>query len=217
MLRELLIDALQGTDLEDIARRMGYNRKRVPKAVQRIESTCNDRDLGLSQGHYDFRFTATEFLVRLCQVLEIEDSLVKSSIYDLERQIQARSAAYPCWIFVETGFRRTSEPILMLALCESLRNLQVPHDMRSLPLEEQVSRASEIVKKHYNENHGELKFWGKIRQYHYHYAYAPDGIICFDPDGTVLSPGDYVAPAGHAQLKLHGRNLWPFFKLHINP
>ena len=91
---------------------------------------------------------------------------------------------YKPWIWVDTGFKRTHEPIFVLAFIEHFRRMPIP-DTAGLPLDEQIERVEQWIVRHYQVNNGSLMIWGKIKKYWFHYGV--DQLIAFSPDGTVLA------------------------------
>lgn len=90
-----------------------------------------------------------------------------------------------CYIFVNTNFRRKTEPIHVLAFCESQRNLAI--NKSSLVFKndmEQFKIISDMVKKHYITSEGTIGIWGKIKNYVYHHNDNKSYI--FDIDGNLL-------------------------------
>lgn len=116
-----------------------------------IEKECqclHDQELGLDYRLLDFLFTNDKFLLRLCEVLQIESWIVECTIFDIQEQIKRRQAAYECRIFVDTGFRRKNEAIFILAFSEVMRNFLVPISVRLLPCMEQIEWVCQYVKNH---------------------------------------------------------------------
>jgi len=75
-----------------------------------------------------------------------------------------------CHIFVNTNFKRTSQPIFALALLESRRRIKIDaKELTFKSLDEILVIVSSIVKSHYKETQGDIGIWGKAVNYVYHH------------------------------------------------
>lgn len=63
---------LMHSDLPEIAQLMGYNRKGMSKAANRIEQVLSDPQLNLYANTFDFKYSNQEFIERLCEVVGID-------------------------------------------------------------------------------------------------------------------------------------------------
>ena len=97
---------------------------------------------------------------------------------------------------MDTGFKRTHEPIFVLAFIEHFRRIPIP-ETAGIPLNKQIERVKQWIVRHYHENDGKLLIWGKIEKYWFHYG--EDQVIAFSPDGTILV-GKHDAPMQLATL-----------------
>jgi len=78
-----------------------------------------------------------------------------------------------CHIFVNTNFKRQSEPIFVLALLESKRKINIEaKELAYKPLDEILVMVSNIIKSHYKETQGNIGIWGNIVNYVYHHTNA---------------------------------------------
>ena len=110
-----------------------------------------------------------EFLEYLCEVLEISKidyEVLLDACRDMRRRYDALKEPY---IYVDTNFRRKSEPIIALAMLEPKRRIKIDklyYLKRSE--EENLAYVSNAVKLHYKWRKGVLALWGQIRNYIYY-------------------------------------------------
>jgi len=89
------------------------------------------------------------------------------------------------YIYVNTNFKRTSEPIFVLAAMEYIRRLKVKDMLLFQTDDEMFETISTVVKNHYNENDGKLNLWGDIVSYNYHHYDGKQYV--FDKDGNIIN------------------------------
>jgi hypothetical protein len=189
---------ISNTPLKDIALLMGYSPKHADKASQRIQRVIDDPDLGLDAGAFDLKYSDEEFLKKLIQILEMDSPAVSREIEQISDDAFEIRMLYKPWMWIDTGFKRTHEPIFVLAFIEHFRRMPIP-ETAGLPLDEQIERVKNWIVSHYQENDGKLFIWGNIKKYWFHYG--EDQVIAFSPDGTVLI-GESDAPFQLATLRV---------------
>lgn len=189
---------IANTSLKDIALLMGYRPKHADKASQRIQRAIDDPNLGLDDAGFDLKYSDEEFLKKLCEVLDLDSPSVLEEIKKVSDNAFEIRTRYQPWIWVDTGFKRTHEPIFVLAFIEHFRRIPLP-ELAGLPLDEQIEKVKKGILRHYKENDGKLLIWGEIKKYWFHYG--ENQVIAFSPDGTVLA-GEHDAPVQFATIKV---------------
>ena len=103
------------------------------------------------------------------------------------------------YIFVNTNFKRKSEPIFALAFCESKRNITLDKNNLIFKSDDKIfATISNIVKQHHNNTKGTISIWGDIVNYVYHHS---DGeVYVFDISGEQIK--DIEVIENRASLKL---------------
>lgn len=165
-------------------RSLGY--KKTEKGLRTLEAFLKAGSLyeWIKTGHFDFRYSAEEFLLAVAKACGFDEGAFAQEIEKAkERQIEISKLQTP-YIFVDTNFKRVSQPIFALAVSEGLRRLILDkEELYDLSKEERLSKVSEIVASHYKESGGEIGIWGKIAAYNFHDI---DGkAYIFDPDGKL--------------------------------
>ncbi len=192
---------LSSCSLKDISQLMGY---KDDSPVIRIKDVMNDPHLGLFLGGYDLKFSDSEFLSTLCSVLGIDIKKYQIEIDAIQADHDDRRDRFKSYVFVDTGFVRTSQPIFALACCEGERYIQLDYEIRIKPINEQVEDVRNLVRSHYIENKGHLGIWGDIKRYQFVYA---DGFqLEISPDGDVLGESTPL-PIEKASLTVGGKDI----------
>lgn len=173
---------LANADLSDISQLMGY-RARIEHCQSRIRTLMTDPYLGLGQGGFDFKFSDLEFLQHLSRLLGIDLDAYSAEIELIQRELEERRTAFRPYVFIDTGFQRTTEPVFVLALFESKRRIMLDEAIRKMPLNQLVRYVQSMVSKHFHEHDGRLGVWVSIQRYLFNYA---EGVLfVIYPDGSV--------------------------------
>ena len=102
---------------------------------------------------------------------------------------QERKRFQKSYLFIDTKFKRTSEPIFALAFMEHKRRISYAcvGEFYFKTDDEILKIVSEFVKEDYFTCDGRVPLWGKIVSYNWHHV---DGkVYIFDVDGSYkLSP-----------------------------
>lgn len=71
-------------------------------------------------------------------------------------------------IIISTKFKRTTEPIMVLAAISHIRKIKInPSDIYGKTLEEEYDYIVSLMEENYKNNDGFLKIFGKINSYSY--------------------------------------------------
>lgn len=195
---------LAHSSLQDIAQMMGYSKKNKIKAAQRIENVLSDYQLNLYVGAFDFRYSNEQFLNKLCEVVGIEINNFQDEINIIKSANNKMRDRFKSYIFIDTGFKRDSQPIFMLGVCESMRHIQLGCDVQLLPIHDQIVYAQSLVKRHYADCNGTIKLWGNIKRYVFYYAEG--ATLALNGDGVILEDNPTVN-VSHATLSVNNNDV----------
>jgi hypothetical protein len=176
--------ALERSDPSELLRGIGYPEHSLPNASKRLAAVLADPDLGLRSSRYDFRYSNREFLIALVDALAIDREPAIAAIDALQRKLQRQRYAFRPWIFVETCFRRSTEPVFALAAMEGRRRIRMPESAILADRKELVRIASEKAKEHFQRHQGQLPLWGEIREYKL--ILENEEQVVLDPAGAVV-------------------------------
>lgn len=168
----------------ELLRLMGYASING-KNMMRLRRVLEDPHLGLGQASFDFKFGSEQFVRKLSQVLGVAQTKVDSEVDAIKQWLLEERTAFKPYLFVDTGFRRTGQPIFVLAMCEGMRRIGFTEQFWRKPLAEQVALAQQRASEHMQKTSGQLGVWGSIRQYWFYYT--PDNRVEISTRGEVLN------------------------------
>ena len=194
---------LQHSHKEELASKLGYSS--IKKATKALNTFLESEDLysWLHSGYYDFKYTAEQLLRKICLEIGIDFTIVDIELQEYKKYYVEVQKLQNDYIFVNTNFRRTTQPVFVLALCESKRRIKL--DAKKYVFKnktEILELISKSVKQHYLSTKGTLGIWGKIENYIYHHK---DKIFTFDTDGTKII--DDEVDESKATLSVKGKLL----------
>ena len=188
---------------EAILKKMGYHKPRATN-LERLQKVLSSPTLGLDIGGYDLRYQSHEFVHELCRALELPLDECDAHIARIKRQAEDDRAAFKPYLWVDTDFKRKSQPIFALAFLESRRYLGFPRWILRLTPEQQLVQAQELVQDHMRETEGELLIWGSIKRYWF--FYAPNRSYWLAPDGEVIAKNEGLVTSRAASPVIEAMN-----------
>jgi hypothetical protein len=157
-------------------------------------------DTGLDTPTYDFRYDQAQFLHALCAVLGINRTEVEQHISNTKARLERIANAFKPYVWVDTEFKRKSEPLVALAMLESRRYIRFPDTFYLHSLETQLDLAGERAALYYQQTEGSLATWGNIKRFRYYVSDSEAYVL--DTNGNVIGkhqgPVDNKAGAGGA-------------------
>lgn len=187
MLKQILDQKIEESSLEDLREKLGYqSTKRLQKSIDKFTKTKTIYDW-LNSGFYDLVNNAEDFLIKLCKVLKIENQLLEKELIFCEELKVEIEKFKDCYIFINTNFKRKSEPIFVLALLENKRRISLYKNEKYLfkSLNEILNMVSNEIIKHYIFNNGKCFIFGNIVNYQLHlfgnlYTFTTNGKLIDD-------------------------------------
>ena len=164
-----LKEKLRISPVENIIKSMGYHS--LDKGQNAIDLFIEKRSINhwLESGFYDLLYTAEQFIVKLSVILKVNPDYIKDKIILHKQTILELRKLKNAYIFVNTNFKRTTQPILALAFMEQKRLILPAKDKLIFKsTEKKLNIISSFIKSHYKYNNGKLDMWGKIDSYIYH-------------------------------------------------
>lgn len=153
---------------EEILKAMGYPRP-TSANLERLQSVLGNPEFGLNDSGFDFKYSSEGFLRALCVVTGMDMALADQRISRLKKYLDEEREAFKPYLWVDTGFKRRSEPLFALAVCEHQRYLDFTKGFWRLSIDRQLGRAQCLVREHVYETSGDLGIWGPIKQYWFYY------------------------------------------------
>lgn len=153
---------------EEILKAMGYS-KPTSANFERLQTVLDDPEFGLNNSGFDFKYSSEGFLRALCVVTGMDMVLADQRISRMKKRLDEEQQAFKPYLWVDTGFVRTSQPLFALAVCEHQRYLEFQKGFWRFSIDWQVGRAQCRIREHVYETGGNLGIWGEIKQYWFYY------------------------------------------------
>lgn len=186
MLKGILNQKIKDASIEDLKQKLDYqSTKKLEKSLNKFLKTETIYEW-LNSGFYDLSNNAEQFLIKLCKALEISNIELQKELdncINKKTEIEKFKDAY---IFVNTNFKRKSEPIFALAFLESKRRISLYKNEKYLfkSRNEILNIISNEIIKHYIFNNGKLVVWGDIVNYE---LYLFGNLYTFTKDGKLIN------------------------------
>lgn len=188
---ESIIKKLKNIDKSKVLKEMGYNGTQEG-GLLKLEILDKSSTLVkfLANSRLDLLYTGEMFFLKLLSVLNISAKASKESINKYKSRNRKLNSLELPTIFVNTNFKRKSEPIFMLASLDDRRHIELSKTAVYNSRDDGLSIVKKLVKQHYKKSNGELKVWGKIVNYKYtvngkDYVFDKNGDICDDAENIV--------------------------------
>lgn len=176
-------------DRLNLAKKLGYyNLDKLNQALLKI-TQAKSLDEFLQNGYYDYIYTSENLVLKLAKIygLDILDEL--NSAKKLNDEVNKYKNSY---IYIDTNFKRNTEPIFMLAMMQGVRYLYFDKkELAFKSLDKQLQFISKVVKNHYKKIK-KLPLFGKITGYKFNHLGKS---YSFDVDGTLQDREIYESVA----------------------
>lgn len=154
----LIVLAGQHQEVE-LLKQMGYGKPKE-QTLERLRNTLQSPHMGLDKAQYDFKFDQLGFVRALCDALEIDRAEVDQHIAERKAWLDKVAKAFKPFVWVDTEFKRKSEPIFVLAALEQHRHIRFPDTFHLYSIETQLDLAGERAALYYEQTEGTLLYWG---------------------------------------------------------
>ncbi len=154
---------------EAIAMDMGY--ANFKKGVARLDRVLKSPDLGMIKPEYDGLYSSEGFVRKLLNVLGLGQLMEIQDMRDLQALVADERYGYRPWLFVDTHFKRTGQPVFVLAILEGRRRLDLPKDLKSMSLQGQLDYLKSYIADYMdslNAADGNASIWGKPVEFYCH-------------------------------------------------
>jgi len=205
-LTKIIKKQLTNISQKNLLKAMGYNNIDIGRKTLQSLLDAEDIYSWIKDGHFDLRYTSKQFIIKLCEILEVSDIDYEVILDQYEQRARNISSEPLSYIYVNTNFKRKNEPVFALAIMERIRRVvldqEILFDMRK---EEVIAYVSKIVQEHYRESKGSLKLWGPIQNYVFHYK--NEETIIFDVHGNIAK-GNVEVSETKAVVKINNQLIF---------
>lgn len=183
---EHIKNELKNKDLGVVAKSLGY--ANIQKGINRINEMIALFNCSLAtvdDANYDGVHANQTLFKSLCKICGVDDNLIERELYAISCIKRSYEEANYKHIYINTDFKRASQPIFVLAAMEGRRIISKLNYLQQFSLKRQIIEVSSIVRNNYEKNDGKLQLWGNIKNYAYHYSQDHKPIV-FSTNGDVL-------------------------------
>ena len=196
--KELFISSVQNADKNELLKSIGYKNVEA-KQLQRLDKIISSPILALDSSDYDFKYTNQEFILAICDSMQLDLNQAQQYINAAQTDIVKTQKAFKPYIWIDTNFKRTTQPIFALAVSESQRHIFFKEDFWLSPKPVQLQQAQLKIKTFMKEKNGVAGIWGKAQQFLL--FVEKDFAYVFDTQGNVVDKKHINVP-GAAVLKV---------------
>ena len=204
-LNKQITQKLEQVSPDDLLKNMGYhNLKAGHETLQKFLDT-DTIYLWLKTGNFDMRYDSEAFLRTLLKALGLPISLVEEEIQESQKRLDCIARMRKPYIFIDTHFKRSGEPIFVLALMEGCRHISIDKELLVYKSKaETLEEIGKIIRQHYLTHEGRLDLWGEIYTYVYHHSDGNKTI--FNPDGTLSEDHEDILES-KAELRIGNKKI----------
>ena len=196
---------LEQVSQNDVLRSMGYHNLKVGhKTLQKFLDT-DTIYLWLKTGNFDIKHSSEGFLRALIKAVNLPASFAENEIQKSQKRLDHIAEMKEPYIFIDTKFKRKSEPIFVLAILEGRRRISIDKELLVDKSRTEIfEEVGKVIRQHYLSHEGRLDMWGEIYMYVYHHS---DGnTYIFNPDGA-LSEDHEDIPESKAELRIGNQKI----------
>lgn len=198
-IEEIIKSKLATIPKSEILNKLGYSSN--IKALEALDKFISSKDLydWLHSGHFDFKYTVLSFFKKLCEIIDIDKNIVNKALLDDKKYDAELERFKDSYIYVNTNFKRKSEPIFALASLESQRRLKIsPENLLFKEEDEILNIVSNFIANHYSKTKGDIGIWGKAVNYVFHHN---GNKYIFDTEGNSVYNIDVSETMATLKLK----------------
>lgn len=201
---EQLVNLLKNRDRNAVLFKLGYFHP-TKKQIDRFEKVISSPKLGLDSSYFDFKYSNSEYILKLTEICDLNTNDAEEYIQDSKNKLRGLHNSFKPYLFVETGFRRMTQPIFVLAAVESFRYVTLPiHFIELQPLD-QLIYLHDLIDEHMSKTKGSLQIWGNILSYFY--VYDKGCALEISPTGKIVKNHFDFEPRNRARLEHKGKAL----------
>lgn len=200
--REQLVNLLNNRDRNAVLFELGYFHP-TKKQIDRFEKVISSPKLGLESSDFDFKYSNAKYILKLTEICDLNTNDAEEYIQYSKNKLRDLHNSFKPYLFVETGFRRTTQPIFLLAAVESFRYVKLPIDFIELQPLDQLNYLHDLIDEHMSKTQGSLQIWGNILSYFY--VYDKGCALEITPTGKIVKNHFDFEPSTKARLEHNGK------------
>ena len=161
MIYEQLKILTQNSDKKALSKALGYVREQnFTRALANLEA-AKSLDAFITKGHFDWVHSSETLILALSKHFALN---IDAELGEVQKLYNERVKFRGSYIYIDTDFKRKSEPIFALAMAQHLRYISLTPFLDELcfkTLDEQLNIISKVVKDYYQKTKS-LPVFGEI-------------------------------------------------------
>ncbi len=158
MIYEELKILTQNSDKKALSKALGYVREQnFTRALVNLEA-AKSLDEFITKGHFDWAHSSETLILALSKHFALS---IEAELGEVQKLYNERVKFRGSYIYIDTNFKRKSEPIFALAMAQHLRYISLTPFLDELcfkTLDEQLNIISKVVKDYYQKTKSLLVF-----------------------------------------------------------
>ncbi|WP_169778231.1 hypothetical protein [Campylobacter curvus] len=151
MIYEQLKILTQNSDKKALSKALGYVREQnFTRALANLEA-AKSLDEFITKGHFDWAHSSETLILALSKHFALD---IDAELSEVQKLYNERVKFRGSYIYIDTDFRRKSEPIFALAMAQHLRYISLTPFLDEIcfkALNEQLKAISNITKNYYQK------------------------------------------------------------------
>lgn len=151
MIYEQLKILTQNSDKKALSKALGYVREQnFTRALANLEA-ANSLDEFITKGHFDWAHSSETLILALSKHFALS---INAELGEVQKLYNERVKFRGSYIYIDTDFKRKSEPIFTLTIAQHLRYISLTPFLDELyfkTLDEQLKIISKITKNYYQK------------------------------------------------------------------
>ncbi|MBF7731118.1 hypothetical protein [Pseudomonas sp. N040] len=162
---------------------MGYEHP-SEQAIARLKWVMGSPTLGLEKGPTDYQYTREQFVLKLCQVLEIPEDGSLKAVKDASEYWSNEAWAFRPQLHAITGLKREGRSAMTMGHLLNQCRVDLPDGIWHQPLDVQVEMAKATVRKNMQETAGDFGPSGQVERYRF--VYEKDKSLELSLEGEII-------------------------------
>lgn len=155
----------QNLTLEDVMKRLEYQRIHEEKALQRLQNIINSESLGLYDQPQDVKYSRSEFLYTVFKVLNIDEKLYLNHLQKIIKSVEYRVDSVSYHFNANIVYAERLPKMMLMSLAKTFSHIPVPAYFYQLTQSDKNAWILNAVHQHYRKYKDNLPYGGRIVNY----------------------------------------------------
>lgn len=140
--------------------------KTKDKALKRLQEVLSTTELGLVNKTYDFKYSSSEFVQKLCTVLEVDKRVYQPLLSDIEQYASRVLNAITPIVYADVAFNENFIPSFMSFMAvDRFKRVSLTNEVKLFNRQKQLDIIHKHIIEHYEYMQGKIPYDGHIKGY----------------------------------------------------